>query len=86
MYWMKLTHLLPIYSLNLKFLFCTSTFTLIKNNCLFKCTHNRKYNTFRICILCMLMLQIIPLLTLTLVRTWHEESTPRGRMVVLKKP
>ena len=28
----------------------------------------------------------IPLLTLTLVRTWHEESTPRGRMVVLKKP
>ena len=35
-----------------------------------------KIITSPLCILCMLLSQIIPLLTLTLLRTWYEESTP----------
>ena len=35
-----------------------------------------KNNTSPLCILCMLMPQIIPPLTLTLVCTWYEESYP----------
>ena len=41
-----------------------------------------KNNTSPLCILCMLMSQIIPLFTLTLVCTWHEESTPMGKIHV----
>ena len=36
-----------------------------------------KNNTYSVCILCMLLPQITPLLTLVFVRTWVEESTPR---------
>ena len=35
--------------------------------------HTRE-NTSPLCMLCMVMLQIMPLLTFTLVRTWYEES------------
>ena len=34
-----------------------------------------KNNIYPLCILCMLMSRIIPLLTLTLIHTWYEEST-----------
>jgi hypothetical protein len=62
--WMKLTHLLSYFSLNLKAPFCTSTFT------------SKQY--LDRCILCVPMPQMIPLLTLTLVHIWYEESTPRA--------
>ena len=35
-----------------------------------------KINTSPLCILDTLMPQIVPLLTLTLLHTWYEESTP----------
>ena len=40
-----------------------------------------KNNSSPLCILCMLMPQITPLLTLVFVHKWHEESTPK--LVVL---
>jgi hypothetical protein len=36
-----------------------------------------KHNTSPLCILYKLMREMIPLLILTLVHTWHEESIPR---------
>ena len=36
----------------------------------------KKINATPLCILCMLMSQILPLLTLTFICTWYEESTP----------
>ena len=36
-----------------------------------------KNNTSPLRILCMLMPQLIPLLTLTFVHTWYEESNPK---------
>ena len=72
---MDLTHLLLKLSLNPKGPFCTSTFTS-KFVIPFLTVHTRtKDNTSP---LCMLKPQIIPLLTLTLVCTWYEESTPGG--------
>ena len=60
--------------LNLRAPFCTSTFT---SNNLSRCTHQKKKEKKSpLCILYMLMPQILPLLTLTLVHTWYEESTP----------
>jgi hypothetical protein len=35
-----------------------------------------KNKTSTLCLLCALVPQTIPLLTLTLVHTWYEESTP----------
>jgi hypothetical protein len=55
--------------------FCKSTFT---SNFLigFLNVTPKEINATPLCILCTLMSQIIPLLTLTFVRTWYEESTP----------
>ena len=41
-----------------------------------------KITTSPLCILCMLIPQIIPLLTLKLVHTWYEESTPGLKTVL----
>ena len=49
-------------------------------NGLFRCTYYRKLIPLSLCILCTLMPQMIPLLTLTLVRMWYEESTPGGNI------
>ena len=89
MNWMKLTHLLSSFSLNLTDPFCTSTFTSyflivvldvqtkeLNTSCMYIMFINVANNTSPLCILCMLMPQIIPLLILTLVCTWYEESTP----------
>ena len=40
-------------------------------------TTEREKKAFPLCTLCTLRSQIIPLSTLTLVRIWYEESTPR---------
>ena len=74
--WTTLTHLLSIFPPNLKAPFCTSTLAswlLI----LFWNVHTGENYTSPFHIQCMLMPQILPLLTLPLVRTWHKESTPR---------
>ena len=61
MNWMKLTHLLSLFSLNPRAPFCTSTFiwtfliTLLN-------VHTRENTTSPLCILCMLLPQIIPFL------------------------
>ena len=39
-------------------------------------------NTALLCMLCMLMPQILPLMILTSVHTWYEESTPRENYVL----
>ena len=64
--WMKLAHLLSIVSLNLGGPFCTSTYTskfliTILN------VQIKENKTSPICILCMLIPQILPLFTFTLV-------------------
>ena len=42
--WMKLAHLLSIFSLNLTTLFCTTAFTSKIQSSLFKCKHKRRSN------------------------------------------
>ena len=44
-----------------------------------------KNNASPLCILCTLMPQIIPLLTLTLVHTWYEESNPWTKTTTWQK-
>jgi hypothetical protein len=76
--WMKLTHLLSKLSLNLMTPFNTSTFTS-KKPITFLNVHTIEnlIHLRTLSIVCMLMPQIITLLTLMLVRsTWYEESTP----------
>ena len=74
MNWMKLTHLLSNFSLNLRAPFCTSTFTprLI---IAFSTYTLEKNNTSPLSILCTLVPPTIVLLTLMLVCTWYGEST-----------
>ena len=74
-YWMELTHLLSNFPLNLRSS-CTSTFTSKQKKKAFLDVHTREI-TSPLNILYKVMPQIIPLLTLTLVRKWHEESIPR---------
>ena len=69
-------------SLNLRAPFCTFTF---KSNFLitflmYTLEGGGKGNTSLLCILCTLIPQIIPLLTLTLVRMLYEESTPHATL------
>ena len=73
--WMKRTHILSNSSLNLM-AFCTSTFTPTKLIA-FLNVHTIENEYLSLYTVCMLVPQIIPLLTLTLVYTWYEESTPR---------
>ena len=73
--WMKLTYLLLIFSLNHMAPFCTSNFTSIFIIA-FSNIHITENNTSPLCTLCTLVSQIISLLTLMLVCTWYEESTP----------
>ena len=47
-----------------------------KIKCSFYVYTVEKINTSPLCILCMLMPQIIPLLTLMLVHTWYENPPP----------
>ena len=47
-------------------------------------TLEKKKKTFFLCIICTLLPPIKPLLTLTLVCTWYEESTPWGRRCFYK--
>ena len=44
----------------------------------------KKNNTSLLCIVCLLMPQVIPLLTLTLGQMWYEESTPWATMTLKK--
>jgi hypothetical protein len=55
---------------------CTLTFTPEKFKRFFLMIMLKKSNTSPSRIVCMLMSQIIPLPTLTLLRTWYEESIP----------
>ena len=73
----RLKHLLSSCSLNLKAPFCTSTFTL-NSKWLFECTHSRKIVPLPYKYFVHIVPQIIPLLTLTLVRTCYKESNPQG--------
>ena len=73
--WMELTHMLLSFPLNPKARFCTSTFTSTFLIAFFYMYKLEKNNTSPLCIICMLMPQILPLLTLTLVHTWYEEAT-----------
>ena len=74
--WMKLTHLLPKFSLNLRAPFCT--FTLTSNFLIaFLNVRTREKKNFPLCIICMLMPQSITILTLALVCTLCSKSTPR---------
>ena len=70
-HFMRLTKLLSFFSLNLRAPFCTSTFTLKFLIALLK-VHTRENlkNTSPLSILCILMPQIILLLTLTPVYMW----------------
>ena len=74
MCWMKLTRLLVGFPQNLRAPFCESTFTE-KFLMALLYVPPKKNNTFPLCILCTKIKKT--LLTLTLVHTWYEESSPR---------
>ena len=73
----KVTCLLSKKSLNLRAPFCIAIFTSKKIDNFLNYTHYRKLIPLPY-VVCTLMPQIIPLLTLTLVCMWYEKSTPRG--------
>ena len=75
--WMKITHILSTFTLNLRGPFCTSTFTS-KFLIIFLNAHLEKNNASPLCVLCKLMPQFTPLLTLTLVHMWYKNSPPRA--------
>ena len=71
--WMKLTSIIKKFSkAKSPFLYVYVYFKTLNN--LSNCTLEK--NTSPICILCTQMPRTIPLLTLPLVRTLYEESTP----------
>ena len=72
--WVELTHLLSLFSLNLRaFLYI---YIKVLNSLSSINVTLEKSNASPLCILCMLMDKIIPHLTLTLVHTLYEESNP----------
>ena len=70
--WMKLAHLLSIFSLNLTTLFCTTAFTS-KIQSTFLNVNTREEAISLLTILCTLIFQIIPLSTLTIICAWYEK-------------
>lgn len=74
--WKKPTHMLSYWSLNLRAFFCTTTFTPKFSLIHTLIVYTRENNTSPLCISCTLVLQIIPLSTLTFIGTQYEESTP----------
>lgn len=77
--WMELTHPLSVFTSKLSgpFLWIYVYFKI--PNSLSKCPHTREnqYLSHMYTIVCTLMPWIIPLITLTLIRTQYEESNPR---------
>ena len=77
----EIAHLLSIFFLDLRAPFIYMYFSyFIILTCVSKMYALDKNHTSPLCILCMLMPQIIPLFTLTLICTRYEESN--GRMTV----
>ena len=80
--WMKLTHTLSNFN-KPQTPFCTFTFTS-KFLIVLLNVHTKHNNASLLFILCTLMLQIIPLLKITLVCMLYEDSNPKGVAQILR--